>query len=413
MGWGYLFDVSRTVRQLTARNDDDMVDRLSHRWTSAILVLLAMFVTTATFVGEPIACWCPKHFADSWRDYANKYCWVRNTYYLPFDNDIPSAGFNKRRNPIIYYQWVPIILMVQALLFYLPIGTWRYFNNKTGIEVNDIVETAERYQNHKDTARRKKVMYFLTNQMNRYLGVGTPPSRGILKECRLSLSWILAKFCCFCCGKRLGNYMTGLYMFTKVIFLVNVIGQIYLLHVMLGQDFRTYGVDYVKSFLSEDDWEGSSKFPRVALCDMTIRRLGNLHRYSLQCVLPINLFNERIFLFLWFWYVIVAVATACGILLRLMRTFLPGNSYRYIREHLIEARAYHAAVARTIATQQEEDHLRRFVYEYLRQDGVLVLRLVGHNTNGITVREFICALWDQFRANLGRRAANNNLRINV
>jgi hypothetical protein len=40
----------------------------------------------------------------------------------------------------------------------------------------------------------------------------------------------------------------------------------------------------------------------------------------------------------------------------------------------------------------------RFVEEYLRQDGVFVLRLIGHNTNAITVTEFVCALWDEYRA---------------
>ena len=39
-----------------------------------------------------------------------------------------------------------------------------------------------------------------------------------------------------------------------------------------------------------------------------------------------------------------------------------------------------------------------FVDKYLRQDGVFVLRLIGHNTNAITVTEFVCSLWDNYRA---------------
>lgn len=39
----------------------------------------------------------------------------------------------------------------------------------------------------------------------------------------------------------------------------------------------------------------------------------------------------------------------------------------------------------------------KFVEEYLRQDGVFVMRLVGHNTNALTVTEFVCQLWDNFR----------------
>ncbi len=40
----------------------------------------------------------------------------------------------------------------------------------------------------------------------------------------------------------------------------------------------------------------------------------------------------------------------------------------------------------------------KFVEKYLRQDGVFVLRLLGHNTNAITVTEFVCSLWDNYRA---------------
>jgi len=45
-----------------------------------------------------------------------------------------------------------------------------------------------------------------------------------------------------------------------------------------------------------------------------VRRLGAVHRYTIQCVLPINLFNEKIYMFLWFWTVFVAIVTAISAL---------------------------------------------------------------------------------------------------
>jgi hypothetical protein len=39
-----------------------------------------------------------------------------------------------------------------------------------------------------------------------------------------------------------------------------------------------------------------------------IREVGNpnkSHKYTVQCVLPINLFNQQIFTAIWFWYMLV------------------------------------------------------------------------------------------------------------
>ncbi len=39
-----------------------------------------------------------------------------------------------------------------------------------------------------------------------------------------------------------------------------------------------------------------------------------LHRYVVQCVLPINLFNEKIFIFIWFWFAMLCILTVTSAL---------------------------------------------------------------------------------------------------
>ena len=83
---------------------------------------------------------------------------------------------------------------------------------------------------------------------------------------------------------------------------------------VVGDIFRSSG-------RSPDDWsmQTSVRFPRVTMCDLKVRRLGAVHDYNVQCVLPINLFNEMIFLFVWFWLVLVGLVTTASLLMWITR----------------------------------------------------------------------------------------------
>ena len=205
----------------------------------------------------------------------------------------------------------------------------------------------------------------------------------------MSLKHCLSRTCCVCCGRRFGNYLVVLYLFCKIIFIANVIGQLFALNAFLGTDFNFYGIDVLTQLGTGSDWTASPRFPRVTMCDFKIRRLGNVQRYTVQCVLPINLFNEKIYLFIWFWMVFIAAMTVFSLLLWAMRCVFRKDRQRYIKKHL--------NLLDKLKNENDKKMVPKFVHQYLRQDGVFVLRLVGHNTNAITVTEFVCSLWDSFR----------------
>lgn len=76
------------------------------------------------YIGDPIDCWTPAEFSGQWTKYADQYCWVKNTYYVPMTKNIPDHA--ERSNlEITYYQWTPIILAFQALLFVIPGLLWK------------------------------------------------------------------------------------------------------------------------------------------------------------------------------------------------------------------------------------------------------------------------------------------------
>ena len=62
--------------------------------------------------------------------------------------------------------------------------------------------------------------------------------------------------------------------------------------------------------------------------------MGAVHRYSIQCVLPINLFNEKIYLFLWFWMVLVAIITCISTLSWFLRIVVYRDRHQYVRRYV-------------------------------------------------------------------------------
>lgn len=70
-----LFRTMLSFNELKSYTDDDFADRLSRVYTTTLLVLLALIVSTKQFVGEPMSCWCPAYFTDSHREYTNTVCW--------------------------------------------------------------------------------------------------------------------------------------------------------------------------------------------------------------------------------------------------------------------------------------------------------------------------------------------------
>ena len=152
---------------MASRNDDDFSDRLNHRFTTCILVAFAIIVSTSQYVGDPINCWVPAHFKDDHVAYTNNYCWVRNTYYLSFDEYIPKEHENDKRRMIPYYQWMPIILLLQALFFHLPITVWRTLNRKSGVDVNYIVEAGEGFEDIEKTEEQDHILASMTQHLDR------------------------------------------------------------------------------------------------------------------------------------------------------------------------------------------------------------------------------------------------------
>ena len=217
------------------------------------------------------------------------------------------------------------------------------------------------------------------------------------KRFTMSLKNCISRTFCVMSGRRQGNYLMTLYLVTKVLFIVNVVSQLFVLDRFMGIDYSMYGINVIGELFRGTDWSQSERFPRVTMCDLKVRRLGNVQRYTVQCVLPINLFNEKIYLFLWFWMVFVATMSCVSLLTWTVRSVLASDRRRYVKKHIVLMQADKGGESDIHIRDNEGKYFTAFMDDYLRKDGVFVLRLVGHNTNAITVTEFVWDLWRRFR----------------
>ena len=147
--------------------DDDSSDRLSYRITVGILIVSSILIGTKQLVGDPITCWIPAHFTGNHEHYTNSYCWVRNTYYLPWENHIPKEHEDDQRYMITYYQWIPLILMIQALFFYMPRLLWVGLNKRVGMDVNLVMSNAVSLQNSQKYDEYSSILQNMSYHMHR------------------------------------------------------------------------------------------------------------------------------------------------------------------------------------------------------------------------------------------------------
>uniref|UniRef100_A0A1I7WLE4 Innexin n=1 Tax=Heterorhabditis bacteriophora TaxID=37862 RepID=A0A1I7WLE4_HETBA len=78
------------------------------------------------------------------------------------------------------------------------------------------------------------------------------------------------------CTRSSGAAVTFLYISVKILYTVNIVGQIFLLNTFLGNRSKWYGLQVLNDLMNGREWEESGHFPRVTLCDFEVKVGGDL-----------------------------------------------------------------------------------------------------------------------------------------
>ncbi|CAI5438969.1 unnamed protein product [Caenorhabditis angaria] len=368
-----MFFLDAFLKGLHKQYDDDSIDRLNYYWTPMLLIIFALTLSAKQYVGQPIQCWIPAQFTGAWEQYSENYCFVQNTYFINPDKYIPDSELDREAAEIGYYQWVPFILGLQAILFYLPSLFWRLMNFNSGVALKkllfgaknaDKVNEKARQESAKSTAAHIFEAVTLQKRFSKY-------SHGSFTHN--------------------GSYLAYLYIFTKVLYLVQIIAQFVILNNFLSTTYTFWGVGILNDILRGREWEESGHFPRVTMCDFEVRVLGNKHRHTVQCVLMINMFNEKVYVFIWFWLVLVGFLTALN-LVNWVRKLL----FRNVRkQHILS----YLRVSGNVGGEEDTSGLRvldKFLDQKLQSDGVFITHLIDNNSGSVFTHDVINDLWRRF-----------------
>lgn len=174
------------------------------------------------------------------------------------------------------HQQSGIFLLVQLFIFTLQIG----------IDLSTAIGDAQNLRNLTSQDRKTEIKKLVT-YVSECLEINEPLQRP-------------RRFLCFRVGGALGSYVSTLYLCIKLLYLANVFGQFVLLNSFIGRGYNMWVMQHniywnirlvfrwgwtaLNSLWTGTEWNDSPVFPRVSLCDFRVRRLANMHRYTVQCV---------------------------------------------------------------------------------------------------------------------------------
>ncbi|KAH8875181.1 Innexin unc-9 [Schistosoma japonicum] len=373
---------------------EDLADRANFQWNVIVLLLCMVLVTMRQYFMTPLVCYLPTTVSGVNADsYITNLCWIEGTFPINLTSGIVPHKLHEwdalRPQQMNYYQWVPLVLGLQAILYYLPRIIWSIFTyNRTGTDLQNLIRQANLIAKE-DGEKRQKMVQHIAKTLELLLF-----SR---REYR-STDTLTASFrrsMAFMPGKHHGNNLVYVYLAIKVLYSIVGFFQLYLMYFFLRFDshegYWFFGIRILSDIIHGKPWTETQVFPRVGMCRHTLQHVGASNAIFAQCVLPINMLNEKIYIFLFFFLGSIMILTMLSIPLWLYRMGLKRRQRHFVRRFLKIADVYDRNDPK-IALLTD-----RFMAEFLRQDGHFILRMLSMNAGDLITVEIVCNLFADYK----------------
>jgi len=239
-----------------------------------------------------------------------------------------------------YYQWVGLLLVIQACVCYLPWAWWK------GAERGKIAKLVEKIS--KDPLTE-------TPLVDQVAGLGNFLTNNSRWFDSCAVTHLLSQSLC----------------------LILTICQLYVMDLVLGNQFLHLGTHILS-------WEQLSVamnrvFPLVVMCSMNyMGPTGEPVQVSGMCTLPINIVNEKIYLIIWIWYILMIILSVICLLHQLTLLLTP-----YLRQLTLQRSS------KNIPSNQIRRLTRRCTY-----GDFILLQILAQNLDSTQFNALISHLCD-------------------
>jgi len=234
---------------------------------------------------------------------AKSHCITAPRYYVannePFSYDQTWRAQRLVKNPEwILWFWAPIVFVMYALTRY----SWTLLMDNQGINFNNVLIASRSVMKEKDgllEIDEKKLQERARYMQKNFQGAAS------------------------------SHAFAGFLLFEAVLVLSPLFLLLFILPMMIGAGFRTWGLDVAMAMWERKEWQGAALtpffggdsntspllplIPRITYCDYPFVTLGNKQVITYRCYLDAN-WHERTALFTWYMLVFLTLINLCNLL---------------------------------------------------------------------------------------------------
>uniref|UniRef100_A0A2A4K2D6 Innexin n=1 Tax=Heliothis virescens TaxID=7102 RepID=A0A2A4K2D6_HELVI len=298
---------------------ENIAFKLHYQLTVTLLLASVILVCARDYIGASISCMADAGIPTP---LIEKYCFFMATFTIVrhYNESLLQGGFlpHPGVGPLsdsdetlhhTYYQWVPFVLFIQSICFYMPHYIWK---KKEGGRIRALVNGLQ-YAS----------LALTTEDMN-VAGMDLPSKETLDKRIEIIRRDIKLRL-------RITRTWSVWLVSMEVVNLLHVMFQIWIIDRFLNGAFIGLG----PRVLNYDEWSNiadplETVFPKVTKCIFhKYGPSGSIQQHDALCVMALNIIHEKIYSILWFWFLFLFIVSVLAVIWRIISYFLYRRSPKF------------------------------------------------------------------------------------